>query len=486
MRSFVLFLLPALCWPASIPLDQLITMARSAPPEFAAEALIRIADLDQVARERKIGLLEDAFQRAASAPIPYKRRPSIVQVAGPAGFYNRAASQELDAMSLRLKVVRAMLQLDTARARAMFLRIPPIKLPQLKCEEFMVYDLDAFYDVLEHVSRESFTPAEVEKGEPFQLIQPYIAAISSPVQLPGAARLIAASNFSDADFESLVSQFGKNMVKIMGDDRSFTFAAAGPQIRAIVQAAEKRKMPTAPLLEAYRLYIVNNMSGNRCADDDMMVNQGTSFAFADPRGVEKQGPDPAAYFNDHLRVPPFQEIKPNEVAPLKVEGVASGLRGCEDEICKAMVQQYNALIFDQDRAAYPVAHRDTDEWKKQAADLLTAMAEWKSASPLAAPAHFRDKTSLYSDLANLQPNATARLQVLRAELTYVVKDKAAAQNREQWFLPINGMIGRVTLDPMGLAPLKDDLAKTNDPVVALFTELESLAPRRPDQIMPLF
>ncbi|HUA59603.1 MAG TPA: hypothetical protein VML19_12660 [Verrucomicrobiae bacterium] len=487
MRRFALLLLPALCWSAStsITIDQLITMARAVPPEFSAEALIRIAAIDKVEKTRKIDLLEEAFRRAGDAQLPYKRRASIVKVAGPAGVYNRTAAQGLDALSLRLKAVRAMLLLDAARARDLFRRIPPLKLPALACEEYLVYDVDAFYDALSHVSRETLTPAEIEKGEELRLIEPYLNSITSPVQLPGAARLIAGSTVNDKDFQTLMAAFSKVMVKIKGDDRSFSFAPVGPPIRAIVEAAEKRKLPAAPLLEAYRLYIVNNMAAARCADDDLMVYEATSFAFADPRAAEQQGPDPSAYFNDHLRVPPLQEIKEVEVTPSKLEGVATGLRGCDDEACKSIVLQYTGLIFDADRNPLPFAKKETPEWQGHVEDLLTAMAGWKPVAPSAAAEHFREKSSLYSDLVNIQPNTAGRIKVLRAELQYVVKDKAGAESRAQWFLPINGIIGRVTLDPLGLGVLSDDLRNSGDPIITLFTELDAIAPRRPDLIMPL-
>jgi hypothetical protein len=233
------------------------------------------------------------------------------------------------------------------------------------------------------------------------------------------------------------------------------------------------------------LYIVNNMSAARCADDEMVVYEGTSFAFADPRAAEHQGPDPSAYFNVHLRIPPLQEIKETEVTPAKLEGVASGLRGCDDEDCKAILEQYKALIFDPDHNVYQFARKETPEWQKQVTDLLASMAEWKPASPQAAAEHFREKSSLYSDLTNIQPNTAAKANILRAELQYVLKSRAEAENRAQWFLPVNAVIGRITLDPLGLGLLADDLRNTNDPVITLFTELDVLAPRRPDQIMPL-
>jgi hypothetical protein len=487
MKRLAILLAPAVCWAAttSVTVDELIGMARSASGEFAAEALIRIAGIDKVEKPRRIALLEEAFGRAGEAQLPYRRRAAITRVPGPASIFNRVYSQGLDAMSLRLKAVNAMIPLDPVKAREMFRRIPPIRLPRLTCEEYLVYDVDGFYSTLSRVASQTFTPAEIEKGEPFRLLQPYLASAGSAVEIPAAARLIAASNVSDKDFPGLMSAFAKAMSGISGDDRSFTYAETGPPIRALVEEARRRQAVSTPLLEAYRGYLVNNMSAARCADNDMMYNSPQAFAIADAGVTEQQGPDPAAYFNGRLRVPPLEDIQEQEVTPSKLEGVASGLRGCDDDVCKAIAQKYLDLIFDSRRNPYPASHKETPEWQKQLQEFLASLAAWQPRGESYATEHFLEKSAYFSDVANVSPTAAGREAVLRAELEYVRKAKASVENRVEWFLPVNLLIGRVTLDPLGTGKLTGDLRGAGDPVIVLFLELEAMAPRTPDQIMPL-
>jgi hypothetical protein len=114
------------------------------------------------------------------------------------------------------------------------------------------------------------------------------------------------------------------------------------------------------------------------------------------------------------------------------------------------------------------------------------LAAWQPAGEPFAARHFREKSALYSEVAGIAPNAAGREAVLRAELEYLGKAKAAAENRVQWFLAVNALIGRVALDPLGLGKLAGDLRNGGDPVIALFAELDAAAPRTPDQILPLF
>jgi len=63
---------------------------RAAPAEFAADAMIRIAGLDQLEKARRVELLEQAFQKASGAQQPYKRRATFLRLGSTSGFLNQA------------------------------------------------------------------------------------------------------------------------------------------------------------------------------------------------------------------------------------------------------------------------------------------------------------------------------------------------------------------------------------------------------------
>jgi hypothetical protein len=41
------------------------------------------------------------------------------------------------------------------------------------------------------------------------------------------------------------------------------------------------------------------------------------------------------------------------------------------------------------------------------------------------------------------------------------------------------------MDPLGMRLLADELGKVDDPIMALYANLETVAPRTPDRILPL-
>ncbi|HWB87185.1 MAG TPA: hypothetical protein VG675_23780 [Bryobacteraceae bacterium] len=487
MKLIGLLLLTMLLAGAASPskLDSYIDAAEGAPAEFAADALIRIASLDQVPKARKIQLLDDAFNRAAGAQQPYKRQTAFLHGAGPGGFLNRAYDQDLDALSLRLRAVEAMLPLDPFRARTLFLQIPPIDAPKLTCADFMVYDFSRYYAVLESVAAKTFTPKEIQSEEPFALIKSSTAGITSAVQVAPVARLLAGAKLTNDQFRTLVAQFAASLEKISGDDRSFEFSrGVGTAIQSLAAKSKQNGVSPLPLLEAYRLYLVNNLSGARCADDDQM-QQGHAFAFTTGLPADSEAANTIQFFNDKLRVDPLQAVEEQEVTPASIDGNAKGLNSCDSPECKTVAAQYRGMIFGSNGIPYTNAQKSTTEWQSQLQDFISALADWKEPSGDETANYFRDKCGLYSDVFNVVPPGPDRELVLRAMLDFLKQNRYQTENRMEWFLPVNTLIGRIGLDPLGLGNLAGDVKSVNDPLIALYANLESLVPRSPAQIMPL-
>ena len=489
MKTLALMLLPMLCAAAGPPaIEALLDAARAAPAEFAADATIRIAALDQLEKARRVELLEQAFRSASSAQQPYKRHAAFVRAGSPSAFLNRAYGQDLDALSLRLRAIQALLPLDARKARDLFLQTPPPNTPRLKCDDFLIYDVGGFYDTLGSIARQSFTPQEVQAGDPFRLLARFAGNITSPVQVAPVARMLAAASVKDADFRTLVNSFAQALGKISGDDRSFTYSiAAGTQILTLVEESKRRQLSPLPLIEAYRLYLVNNLSASRCADDDSMLGNATSFGFARGQAIDQQAQDAVGFFNQSIRMAPLQPIPEEESTPSRLEGVAIELRSCEDAQCRAIAEQYRGLVFSENGSAYSPEQKFTPAWRGKVRDFLSALSRWQesaSGERLTAD-HFRMKSGAYGDLLNLAFNGPDRDLVLRAMLDYLKQNRFQQENRMEWFLPVNALIGRLAMDPADVGRLASELAKVDDPTMALYANLETVAPRTPDRIMPL-
>lgn len=458
--------------------DALIQSARTVPAEFEADALIRIAGIPSLDRVKKVQLLDRAFERAGAAQQPHKRRAALVRMKGPINFFNKVNDQDLDALSLRLRAVDAMLPLDGKHARELFLKIPALKIPRLTCEDFAVPDVNHFYSTLGAIAAQT--------GDNVKLVQRYAGDVQSPVQIEGIAKILTGMNAPDVDLLTLVSIFSTSMGKLKGDDRSFTYSRNIVQaMESLVAECKRKKVSPLPLIESYRLYLVVHLTASRCADDDLMDGGGLSTFTLTGQGVDQGSMDFIASFNDRLRMPPLQKIQEQESTPSRLEGVAASLRSCEDDECKAAGELYKKLILSEKGAPIPPAQRSTEAWSAQYRELIGALDAWKVSAHASPLEHFRERVSGYSDLLNLAPAGPDREAGFHALTNFLTKNPIASTNRADWFLPVNALIARATLDPPGFGKYAEELRKSENPVIALYAKLEVLAPRPPEKVIPL-
>jgi hypothetical protein len=321
------------------------------------------------------------------------------------------------------------------------------------------------------------------------LLERFAGNVASPVQVAPVARMLAVASVKDADFGTLVTSFAEALGKVSGDDRSFAYSfPAGRQILALVEESKRRQLSPLPLLEAYRLYLVNNLSAARCADDDSMMGNTSSFGFVAGQAIDQEAQNAVAFFNQNLRMAPLQPIPEEESTPARLEGVATGLRTCEDAECHAIAAQYRGLVFGENGSPYPPDQKSAPAWRGKVRDFLAALSRWQESASGAHPTaaeHFRVKSAAYSDLLNLVSNGPDRELVMRAMVDYLKQDRFQRENRMEWFLPVNALIGRVVLDPAGMGRMAEELRKADEPTIALYANLEMLAPRTPDRILPL-
>ena len=465
--------------------DALIGAARSAPPEFSADALIRIAGVEQLDKNRRIELLAQAFERASSAQQPFKRHAAPLRSDGSPGYWNRVYSQDLDALSLRLRAVEAMLPLDQTKARELFVRIPVPATPALQCEDFLVYDVARFYNVLGALAKR-LSSQEGGGAQAYELLARYAGALTAPVQAAPLARVLASAPVTDADFHKLVDSYKAALARVTGDDRSFSYSTrVGREMQGLVEECKRRKVSPLPLLEAYRVYLVINLSSKRCADDDLMVAGQVTFGAFATQPTQDASDDFVGFFNDKLRMPPLQPIQELEATPARLEGAATGLRVCEDEECRSIAKAIQGLVLGPNGSPYLPAEREKPEWQANFKSVVGSIVAWKQTKDTSPSEYFREKSAAYFNLVNLSPAGSNRETVLHGLLDFVKGNGFQNASRMEWFLPVNALIGRTGLDPLGLGKFAEELRQASDPVIALYAKLEAMAPRSPDAILGL-
>lgn len=479
MKTSALFLLPLVALAAASTPDPnaVAALARQAPAEFAADALIRVASSAKLDTRARVKLLTEAFERAAEAQHPLRMRGSITRPGSSGGFLERAYQQEIDALSLRLRAVHDMLPLDSGKASKLFFGIPRPTVPSVRCEDSVVYNVDLYYEGLDAI-------AKLGHHNVAKLLKERVRGVTSPAQIAPVARLLTSVGLNDADLRSFTGSLASSLGEIGADDRPFTYyaAATGPAIAGLVEELKRRHLSPLPLAEAYRRYLVNHLSGERCADGYLVFNGPMTLNLTTGQPTETLGWGAAAMFAEKILVPPLAPLTEQETTPKSLEGFAAGANTCQDATCQHVNELLRNLAFSSEGTPLIDSQRDTDAWRASLQAALAALEAWQPGKGETDQV-FRDKTWAYNNLYAMS-HARDRQLVLHSWLDYLKQSRAALSDRAQWFLPVSALIGRSAMDPgnRGMAEL---LRATGDPVIELYVQVEALAPRSPATILPM-
>lgn len=229
MRLFAIavILSPAFGAPAQ---DPLIGQAHAAPPEFAADALLRIAENAKLSPAAKIELIEEAFRLAQSAHFPMPFRSFRSESDSGAAVLNQAYRLHLDALSLQSRAVRDLLPLAAAKARQHFEEIRFPELPALTCADALIPDVASFYEVLGQVVQNTFTQKERSKEEHVNFLLSYLSRLISPAQLAPVARMLRTLTLTPAQRDLVFVQFNGILESMESPSRAYQ--ATLPDIEA--------------------------------------------------------------------------------------------------------------------------------------------------------------------------------------------------------------------------------------------------------------
>ncbi len=166
--------------PPKLPpeIQQVVDLAMAAPPEFTADALLRLVESGKIPKEARKDLISAAFAAAGRA------QHLVRLVAGPgaaldtrSGFQASALRLGLDALSLQSRAVDDMLSLDKATARQLFERLTHPTLPASTCESPLIPEISSFYDLLARLASEAYIAPDGEKNSRLAFGQASVDAI---------------------------------------------------------------------------------------------------------------------------------------------------------------------------------------------------------------------------------------------------------------------------------------------------------------------
>ena len=434
MRLTALFLIPAVfaTEPAKLPepCQSISDLATAAPPEFTADALLRIVESGKLAdRNARLQLIERAFQAAVSAKFAMR----MIGLPGTttdtaSGSLSEAYALKLDVLSLQSRAVRDMLPLDPSKARELFGQMVRQMLAPLTCDDALVYEPSDFYQALSAVVNGAFTPKEKAKEEHVNLLLDALAQITSPSQLAPFAEAIQSVSVNAAQKQILWTRFNGLIENMQADSRSF--AAALSALSAL------RTPGTQASLEKFR------RNNEVCETDAASASPGPSAST------------------------PQTDKKPSTP---KLD------RYWQSANAKQLLVAGQKLRFASSTQLLSDAQRATPEWQQQLADYLDLIAGWTPDQEESEANYYHEKSIVYTALLDLVPPGPQSDKILADFVDFISNSNLYQQSPAEWFIEPRRVLDRsLQRNSAQHAKVLQAYQRSGNPVLVLEVALENM------------
>jgi hypothetical protein len=454
-----------------------IDNVRSAPPEFAADLLIRLAESDRIADPVwKQELLEEAFRTSQQAQQPYKRvyTSRLYPLDTRSGYLGYAFDLKLDALSLQCRAVNALLKIDKQKARALFAEIPRLNPKPINCEDSLVYDLSDFYSTLADVARTTFTPKEIARKNHLMFAEPYISGMVSPIQIVPVINAILSLQVPAPDLETLVYTFSNALRNIADDDRAFLYVGRS-SLKAILELLSRcreQAVPADDIVIAYRAYLLKQLNGHRCADTYEATRKELSRLLSS--------------FDDDVRPHSVKNVLPlssEEIKPTRIAGEEKAYFYWQTSKAIELLDGIRHINFGGGNKEVNDEIKQSADWQAEVENFLKDLANWRKEDERSDEDYFHQKSLLYKGLLGSMPQCNARDEVLRSYVAFLNEFDLHRGSRIEWFWHAGSLIGidphlkpAATVSPVE-AQMKylEKLSLTRNPLLFLYVEWKKLS-----------
>jgi hypothetical protein len=415
------------------PFRSIADLAAGAPPEVAADALLRIVESGKLAdKNARKQLVEQAFQLGASAKFPMRMEGVPGTTSDTAsGSLSEAYRLKLDALSLQSRAVENMLPMDAAKARELFGQMVKPSLAPLTCDDALVYEPSAFYQALGAVVNGAFTLQEKAKEQHVNLLLEALAQVTSPSQLVPLADAIQAAGVTPTQHQVLWARFNSLLENMQPDDRSFP--ASLPALSVLTTPGIQ-----APF-EKYR------QKSHGCETDAAAASPNSSASAPAPKPTTPK-------LDRYWQSPNAQQL------------LQAGK--------KLRFASTNQLLSDADRA--------TPEWQQKLADYLNLIADWSQDQEDSEAVYYHEKCLVYTALLDLVAPGPQSDKILADYVDFVSNSDLYQQSPVEWFVEPHTLLDRSQSNATRHAKILEAYQNSGNPVLTLEVALEkAFNPRLP-------
>jgi hypothetical protein len=413
------------------PFRSLADLASTAPPEFNADALLRIDESGKLAdKNARREIVDQAFQLAASAKFAVRMEGLAGTTADTAsGSLSQAYALKLDALSLESRAVEDMVPIDPAHARELFTQIPKPALAALTCDDALSYEPSAYYQALSAVVNGGFNAKEKAKDLHFNLLADSLGQAASPSELAPLASAIASAGVTAQERQLLWARFNGLLENMQPDERSF--GASLPALFAV----------NTPIIQA-------------ALDKYQHKNHGCETDSASAGLQSSAGPQSAG-----LQSAGLQSAKGQATPKLDPYWQSANAQQLLQAGKQLRVGTNGQLLSEADRA--------TLEWQQDLADYLNLIADWSADQEKSPAIYYHEKCLVYTSLLDLVPAGPQSDKILADFVDFIANSDLYQQSPAEWFVEPHSLLDRAKTNSAMLGKELEAFHRSGNPVLVL-------------------
>ncbi len=385
---------------------------------------------------------------------------------------------KLDALSLKTRIVSEMFKIDRIRAFELFNEISPdLSLKPLSCQDFLLYEISDFYNLVGEVAKNSFTQKQIKQGQRIAFLSLYIENINSSSQLLPIVKMLSSSDLTDDEKFNLVNSLNKSIRKVSGDDRSFSYEMNFGLNRAIYGFS--RKLFFSPplhdeFLKSYRDYLVKNLQGTRC-QDNVEYEKRISKAINDNENITSGIKLPAYIYEANKYLLKNLPIPAEETKPYEIETTIFPVEYFTLSKASQIFDKFRQLQDWEDENKIISEIKEGSEWQAAFSKLLEEIDEWNKTNDEDEIDLFHQKSLVYRLLLKEAPTIAFRETIVKKYLKLLNQNQIQKDFVSEWFLEFNDL--RIEIDEIGFKEeqkIIDALENSNNSAVRLYLDLEKI------------
>jgi hypothetical protein len=468
--------------PAEI--QAILLEAGTLQPELTIDVYLKVISSGKIeSKTKRKQLLEEIFYLSYNSKEKIRRK--VIAFSGAVltfrpTFISYAQENKLDALSLKVRIISEMMKIDRNRAFELFNEISPdLSLKPLSCQDFLMYEISDFYNLVGEVAKNSFTQEQIKQGRRITFLSSFVENITSSAQLSPIAKMLSSIDLTDDEKLNIVGSFNKSIRKISGDDRSFSYEMNFGETNKVVYYFSKKLFFGTALydefLKSYKDYLVKNLQGTRCQDNinfekrngkTLYGNENVTSSIKIPSYIY----DANNYFYKDL------PIAIDETKPYKIETTTFPVEYYTSPKASQIYSKLRKLRNWQEKEKTISEIRESLKWQETFSNLLEEIDEWEKADNESEIDLFHQKSLIYRLLLREAPSIALRERIVKKYLKLLNQNEIQKDFVSEWFLEFNDLrkeIGGIK-DILQQERLSNIVKNTNNSIIHVYLELEKL------------